>query len=473
MKNLNFAAQAQYFGSYDVVVVGGGPAGTAACIASARGGAKTLLVESSGCMGGQATNGGLPFWLGARAQTADGLKDVVGGIYAELRDNMIAEGTAVGQGRSLPQDGKLLKIGITDDEVMFDVEGGKWLHEQLAIKAGVEILYFTTMLAPKVKDKTIEGLFLVNKNGLCYVDAKVVIDCSGDADVVYRAGFDTLKGDRDTGAVCPATLVWHVEDVDIDAVAEYLNNGGDKRFRALVAELAEKGIWQWEVDFVNFFPMVKKGVVMINGQPQINIDGTDARSLTKAMIKGRQNAVDYLNKIMRPYLPGFKDARIRYVASYIGIRETRRIVGEYTLTTEDIVYGRDFDDIIALSGYHFDLGKPVKRSDGTWMIIQPLHQNVNSGQTQPMKKAGKGFVEIPFRCLIPKGAKNLLAAGRCISTDDQALGPVRVMAPCFAMGQAAGTAAAITVAENIDVQQLDPTILRKTLVSQHAILEPK
>ncbi|HBG28232.1 MAG: hypothetical protein A2Y10_12885 [Planctomycetes bacterium GWF2_41_51] len=466
MKQMDFKSKAEYIGDYDVIVVGGGPSGTAASIAASRNGAKTLIIESTGCMGGNATSGGLPFWLGAKSQG----REVVAGIYKELTDLMIAEKMTIGPGRSPSQGGKMKGMGITDDEVMFDLEGGKRAHENLAIKSGVLISYFTTAIMPKVKNKKIEGLYIHNKSGLGYVGAKVVIDCSGDADIAFDGGFETTKGDGPDKSLCPITLIWHAENVNVDELSAYLINGGDKRFRAVVEDAKTKGIWPWASDIIIMFPMMKDGVMMINGQSQINVDGTNAAEITKAMIDGRKYAAEYL-EVLKRYIPGYKNAALRYVASSLGVRETRRIKAEYMLTTEDIVNGVEFDDVVALSGYHFDLGKPVKQADGSWLLVQPLHKNVNAGQSQPLQKAAKGYIEIPYRCLIPKGSVNLLVAGRCVGVEGQALGPIRVMAPCFAMGEAVGTAAAMSINENCSVQKISITALKEKLTSQGAIVK--
>jgi hypothetical protein len=344
--------------------------------------------------------------------------------------------------------------------------------DQTALEAGVEVLFFTQALMPQVKEGKISGLFLANKEGVSFVESQIVIDCTGDADIAYRAGYPTEIGSNGSGSLAPVTLIWHAEDVDINALAEYLDNGGDKRFRQLIRDLSAQGTWKYPSDIMVMFPMVRDGVIMLNGQSQVNVDGTDATAISKSMILGRKWAQDHLVEVLQPHVPGFARARIRQVASRLGVRETRRIIGDYILRTRDLTEGVDFADTVALSGYHFDLAKPVKKPDGTWILEQPLHKNPEKGQSILTKTIHKGYAEIPYRSLIPQGSVNLLVAGRCVSAEDQALGPIRVMAPCFAMGQAAGTAAALAVSKKLSVKEVPYDLLRRNLMEDGAILIP-
>ena len=193
---------------------------------------------------------------------------------------------------------------------------------------------------------------------------------------------------------------------------------------------------------------------MINTRRQVGIDGVQAESLTEAMVNGRRDAQEFLDKVLKPYCPGFKNAHLRQTGTTVGVRETRKIIGEYTLTEEDCIKGRSFHDTIALSGYGWDLPDPLRPS------FQPF-SNIS---------LDKPFVEIPYRCLIPRSSENLIVAGRCISAEEQALGPVRVMPACFAMGQAAGTAAAICIEDSCIPLNVQTEKLRKRLSEQGAVL---
>lgn len=432
MKNFEARLTAKQSGRYEVVVVGGGPAGSAAAIAASRMGAKTLLIEATGCLGGVGTSGMVTVLLGGMKRT-NPREWAVGGIFKELVQQLVKDGAACEPGAPL---GALALFG---DHIFFEPEALKALLEQKAADAGVEVLYFSTFVAPDVENGRIKGVYFANKEGLNYAAADFVVDCSGDADVAFRAGFPTVKGRSDTGLMTASTLLSHVEDVDADALEAYFAQGHDRRFKALVRELKEKGVWTYDEETIIVVPTLRRGVYLINTNRQVGVDGTDAASLTRAMMAGRRNAREFLEKILRPYYPGFANARLRETAPVVGIRETRKIVGEHTLTDSDCSEGSAFPDTIALSGYCFDLPDPKRPS------MQP-HFSFFWGKDLPMKKP---FVEVPYRCLVPVGSENLLVAGRCVSVKDMALGPVRIMPTCYAMGEAAGVAAALCAKESL------------------------
>ncbi len=467
MNKVNFEYSLPVSARYDVIVAGGGPAGFSAAVAASRNGSKTLLIEAQGALGGQSTSGSLPFFLGAKSQG----REVVKGIFSELVKNMVHAGDALGPARTPAQGGKLIGLGVTDDEVMFDPEKGKKHFEDMALNAGVELLYFSSVIDARVTNNKINGVLISNKSGLSYIEADFFIDCTGDADMTHLAGYPTVKATDRGGSLAPATLIFHVEDVDANELAAYLDSGGDKRFRSMIKELKAAGIWKWPKDVHIMFPMLRKGVMMINGVEQADVDGTNVRDITDAVIRGRRWAFEYMEKVLRPHVPGFKKAQIRQIASWLGVRETRRIVGEYVLSLSDMVEGREFEDCIAYSGYHLDLSKSERTADKKWRIVQPLHINPESGQSVPLKKVKDNLARIPFRSLIPKGAKNLLVAGRCVSVEGQALGPIRVMAPCFAMGQAAGTAAHLCLEMGQTPQTLPPTVLKQRLKRDGAAVD--
>ncbi len=451
-REIFFNVKANFIGSYDVVVAGGGPAGTAAAVAAARLGAKTLVVESQGCLGGTGTSGGCAIWLGSMKRE-EGKGPAVGGIFKELVDRMIGEGSACEPGANL---GEVDKLGFPD-HVLFDIEACKRHHDDLVRKAGVELLFFTSVLAPRMSGKKIEGVFLFSKDGLTFAKASMVIDSTGDADIAFRAGFKTVKGRKDTGLMTPTTVISFVEGVDRKPLGNYLAGGGDWRFRDLIRELREKGIWNYPEERIIVVPTLQKDVFMVNTRRQIGVDGTCAQSLTEAIISGRRDAQEFLDKVLIPYYPGFKNAHLRQTASVVGVRETRKIVGEYSLTEMDCIEGRTFPDTIALSGYYWDLPDPERPS------YQPFYG--------PDKVMAKPFVEIPYRCLIPRESENLLVAGRCISVEEQALGAIRVMPICYAMGQAAGTAAAMCIKETCSPSQVPIKKLRRSLAGQGAVLD--
>ena len=465
---------------YDVVVCGGGPAGIGASIAAARSGLKTLLLELNGCVGGTSTSGALPFWLGAyrdsipyKRMLAENIpysalkreKRAVGGIFDELMSQIRDADRGVGpgvMGQSAKYPG-LDRLGC-HDEFTFDIEIGKRVMEQAILAAGVEIRYYARVVDAKRSGDRVEGVAFEDKSGRQYVPAKVVIDCTGDADVVAAAGFATYKGDRATGQMTGAGIVAHMEGIDSAALEKYLNEGNDPRFRPIIAKaLKENPGADWPERLI-IFPMVQEGVFMVNGgQSFYGYDGTDGKSMTELTIRARKRA-EALVDLFRRYLPGGKNCRLRLTAPYPGVRETRRIEAERQLTEQDLMEGTEFPDVIALAGRHFDLARPnAKVVAGSEQI---------GVQTFGDKKVKKGVTAIPYRALLPKGADNLIVAGRCIGADGQAMGPCRIMSTCFATGQAAGTAAKLKLAAGCPFRSIDVQSLRAALRAAGGIVDP-
>lgn len=454
--------------AYDVVVAGGGPAGLGAAVAAGREGLKTLLVEANGMLGGVSTAGALPFCLGKTSGSIPFLKmveqnlryedlphplEAVAGLFDEMADRIKREGGGVGPGK-LGQTDKypgLSRLGC-HDEFTFDLETGKRVMDEMVTGAGVDILFYTQALDVRMEDNEVKGVYLVNKDGMTFVPVKAVIDCTGDADLISRAGYATYKGDRETGKMAGISFVIHIENIDSGSIEQYLNKGGHPWF----FDACQKAIEEHpELDLPRnliIFPMVQDGVFMVNGGTTHNgYDGTSAEDLTRIALMGRQRAKHLVEYVFRKHIPGAENCRLRLSAVTPGVRETRRIVGEYTLTAEDMLAGKRFPDTIALAGRHFDLARGAKTEEEGKGDVQPF---ADKGLTVKNRIAC-----IPYLSMIPKGSRNIVAAGRCIAADGQALGPVRIMSTCMAIGQAAGLAAKMAVEgrtsfKDIDVQQL-------------------
>lgn len=484
---MEFKRNAELYGEYDVVVAGGGPAGIGAGIAAARSGLKTILIEGNGAMGGTSTSGALPFFLGAyngsipyRRMLDLGLqyKDLprprvaVAGIFKEMTERIKAQhggcGPAVmGQTDKYPG---LDRLGC-HDEFTFDIEVGKRVFDEMARDAGLDILYYTTALDTERVGNEIKGVYIVNKSGLQFIACKAVIDCTGDADMVARSGYETYKGDRETGEMTAIGLVCHLENIDSGAVEKYLNEGGDPWFYDAL-EAAKEEHPELPKGYIShniiMFPMVQDGVFMINGGTSLsfipggdghNLDGTSGRDLTDIAIFGREHAKFLEQEVFRKHIPGAENCRIRLTATYPGIRETRRIVAERMLTEQDMVSGTHFADTIAFAGRHFDLSRrSVAITEAKGGMQEFAGKN----------KLGGGIAEIPYSALVPKDSENIIAAGRCIAADGQALGPARIMSTCMAVGEAAGTAAALKIAAGVRFKDVDTDELRRTLTKNGA-----
>lgn len=463
---------------YDVVVAGGGPAGIGAAISAARCGLKTLLVENNCCMGGVSTAGALPFYLGAMTGSISfpmmlkkGLsyselnrpREAVGGIFKEMVNRIKAANGGVGP-CVLAQTDKypgLDRFGC-HDEFTFDIEIGKRVLDEMAVEAGVKLLYYTRAIDVKMSGNHVDGVYISNKSGISYIPCGAVIDCTGDADLVAASGFETYKGERETGEMTHVSLVCHVEGIDMGAIEKYLNEGGDPWFKDICRKAQEENPDLEVPNRLIVFPMIQPGVMMVNGgMSAYGYDGTNSEDMTQFTLWGRQRAKLVSELLFKKYIPGGENSRLRLSAYYPGVRETRRIVGETILTEEMILNDECVDDVIAIAGRHFDLSRQQK---------DPMFKNVPH-QALGERTLPHGATGIPYGAIVPKGSENVFVAGRCISADGQALGPARIMSTCMAVGEASGVAAAMVLKENKKSMEIDVQKLRSTLREKGAIVD--
>lgn len=437
----------------DVVVIGGGPAGVCAAICAARHGASVLLVEQNGCCGGMATAGLVgPFMT---CYDAKGENMIIRGIFAEIVDRMVKRGFAIHPSEVMGGTAFTSWIKIGHDHVTpFESEGLKLVLDEMLTEAGVEILYHTTFLAPVLDGKTITGVELFSKRGAETVTAKVVIDCTGDGDVAARAGIPYEVGNEELGLIQPATMFFHISNVDSDAVEAdieanlhnfYRKDGVN--YRSLhwrVSEAREAGDWTLDRVSIGLFRMPKKDEWCVNTSRIMGVDSTDNRSLTKAEIEGRRQA-DEILRFLRKYVPGCADARLKSTASHVGIRESRHIKGQYRLTADDLISSKVPADSVFIAANSVD-----------------VHGRFGPKSNEYTPISGD-YYGVPYRSLVPVEIDGLLLAGRNVSADSTAAGAIRVMPPCMAMGQAAGTAAALAVKEGISPAKLDAAALIDTL----------
>lgn len=405
---------------WDVVVCGGGPAGIGAACAAAREGAETLLLELSGCLGGVSSNCELPFWLGGMKNG----KAINGGIFGELVHWQKEQ-----YGRKTPAEKYRLEMLALRDEIICRSDDLKLFFDRLLRTAGVKCRFFTRVVDAVRKDNRITHAIVANKAGIHAVRGRFFIDCTGDADLTSFAGFATYRE-----KICaPVSVIWQVEGIQLEQFRQYFVQGADRRFRKLIREQRAAGNWSWPDPILSMFPLWEAGAMLVNGgMAQVNLDGCSPADLSRAMQTGREMIDHILNRIMRPLIPGMRNAFVRKTAAFPGVRETRKIVGKCRLTEEMLLSGATPEKIAALSSYHFDLGRPERQTDGSFLCEQPKRD----------KRELPGMAMIPLGCLEVAEAANLMAAGRCIDAEGQALGPVRVMAPCMAMGEAAGREAA-------------------------------
>mgnify|MGYP000182655310 CR=1 FL=1 len=409
---------------YDVVVAGGGTAGVAAAVAAARNGASTILVEKYGFLGGTMTAGLVNPFMTFHA----GDRQIVKGIFQEIID------------RLKDMDGYDERTRAFDNEVM------KLVLDQMIKEAGVKLLlhtYISDALVTRMNE--VRGIKAHNKSGKQIILGKIIVDATGDGDVAVMAGAPYEKGRREDKLTQPMTLNFRVGGVDVERMPPR------DQINRLFEEAKAKGELTIPRENILYFPTTRKGEIHFNTTRVIRADGTNAEELTYAEIEGRRQMVELI-KFLKEKVPGFENAYLLVSAVQIGIRETRRIIGEYMLTGEDIVKARKFKDVIAKGSYPIDIHSPT--GEGT--VIKRL-------------PPGEAY-DIPYRCIVPKKVDNLLVAGRCISSTHEAQAALRVIPIVVAIGQAAGTAAALSVRLSVSPRNLDVSLLQETLENQGAIL---
>ncbi len=444
----------------DVVVVGGGPAGMCAAIAAARQGASVILVEQGGFCGGMATRGLVgPFMT---CYDAKGETMIIRGLFEEIVDRMVARGYAIHPREVHGGTAYTSWIKIGHEHVTpFEAEGLKLIMDEMITEAGVKVLYHTDFLRPVLEGDTITGVLVSSKRGMEIIGAKVVIDCTGDGDVACRCGVPFEMGNEELNLMQPATMFFHICNVDHEKVEKdiqdnlhnfYRKDGVNYRsFHWRVTEARENGDWDLKRVSIGLFRMPKPDEWCVNTSRIMGVDSTDNESLTNAEILGRQQA-DQIIRFLRKYVPGCEDARIKSTASYIGIRESRHIQGDYRLTADDLLSSKVPEDSILLAANSVDVHGRFGPTSNEYVPI-------------------KGdYYGVPYRSLLPKGVEQLLIAGRCVSADSTAAGAIRVMPPCMGMGQAAGIAAAMAVKGAMTVRKVDAQELRARLKENGAYL---
>jgi hypothetical protein len=436
----------------DVLVVGGGPSGVAAAVGAARTGARTLLVEQSGAFGGMWTSGlvitlaGYNSWL-----MPDRVRCVAG-----VGGDWLARAEAIGG--ALNHDGFALS---SDPEKM------KLVADELLLEAGVEVLLHVLATYPIVEGRTVCGCIIETVEGRQAIRAGVTVDATGNGDVVSRAGDDWTKGETlqpmtmsmRIGNVHPVESVDHLAPRRIPigpdagalrepALSEYASVRADVPIDIPAMRAARRG-GELPVFGGPWFGGIEKDVVWVN-TTRIVGDATDLHDLTRAEMQGRRDSFA-LFAYFREHIDGFADGRMLQTSPQIGIRETRRLIGEYTLTGDDIRDGVEFDDAVALGCWPIDV-HPAEGEVGSHSMFVPAPYG------------------IPYRALVPATTDGLLAAGRCISVDREALGSARVGATCTATGHAAGTAAALSARHGIRPREVDVAELQAELRDQGALV---
>jgi len=436
-----------------VLVVGGGTAGAVAAIAAARSGVETLLVESSGALGGSATNGLVTPMMSVGIEGSplcSGISDEINLRLSEMGYGGMDKGHAS----------------------FFDPEMLKFVLEEMAVESGVRLLYYTSFVGAVVQEGAVRGVVVENKAGRGAILARCAIDCTGDGDVCVRAGVSFESGHPDTGRNQPISVRYMMVGIDIGRFVAFLKTL-DPNYACSLPFLHTAMVWNkgWALS-----PLFRKAyeageltwedglywqVFGVPGQedalafncPEVfdRVDGTNPEDLTHAQVYAKRSMLRLLG-FYRADMPGFEKAYISQVAPMVGVRETRRIHCAYRLSDEDVLLRRKFEDHVARSNYPIDI-------HGLDLVNRDLDGNV--ADPEP-------WYEIPYRCLVVKGVDRLLVAGRCISSSFAAQATLRIQPTVRALGEAAGIAAALCVREGVSPSAIDGAAVRAEMIRRGA-----
>jgi len=421
---------------YEVVVVGAGSAGASAAITAARAGVSTLLVDRLAFMGGTST-AVLDTFYAFYTPGADPRR-VVGGLGWEVATLLTDAGVAFERPNTYGAG-----TGVT-----YDAEALKVLWERLAEDAGADLLLHAWATGVRLDGaKRVTAVRLWTKGGERWVDAGAVIDASGDADICHFAGarYDDA---RSAGGVQSLSTLFKLANVDIARASSVPK----KELWALMAAAAGSGDYRLPRIEGSWHRTPHDGVALIHMTRIPGVDPVDPESLTRAEVEGRRQVQEYA-RFLRDRVPGFERSAVVATSPAIGIRESRRVFGDYRLTREDVLAARRFADEVALCG-------------------APIEDHHAGGDTAWSYVAEGGVYGIPYRALLPAGIDGVLVAGRCFSATHDAHASARSMATCMAMGQAAGTAAAMAAQSGTGPRAVDPVALRARLLAEGALLEP-
>lgn len=444
---------------YDVAVIGGGPGGTCAAIAAARGGVRTILIEEAGFLGGSLTKCG----VGPMMTFHAGKTQVVRGIPQEIVAQLVDGGFSPGH---LPDP-----VAFCSSVTPFDPEGLKMVLEDLAQEAGADLLYHATYVGCDTDGDAVKSVTIRTKGGLLQISAQIFVDATADADLLADAGVPTQLGREGDCLSQPMTMNIRVYGVDSEKLVQYQRDNPDDINQKDPAKVAapphtgisggyrllrrakEAGDFTYNRDMVLCFETNNPGEFIVNMTRVGKKSPVDSFELTQAEILGRRQAQETV-RFLRKYIPGFANCKVAGTGPSIGVRESRKIVGLYRVTGDDLVGNVMFPDAVSMGGYPIDIHSPDDKAQTTYRMLRP-----------------GSWYSIPYRALVSHQYRNLLAAGRCISTTQEALAALRVSPILMAFSQGAGTAAAQAVKNHEDVRTLDTNILRAALTRQGAFLQ--
>lgn len=399
---------------YDLLVTGGGISGVAAAVRAAREGLSVLLVEKTGCLGGAMSSSLVyPFM---RYRTMDEKQEVLsGGLFSEMLQRHAA-------------------YGDTSWETF------KFVFDDMTAEAGVDVLFHTVVFRADCEERRVRKLYAVSKSGILELEADFFVDATGDGELIAMTGCDYQLGRESDGLCQPMTTCFRLSGVDIPLFREER-----PALQELYKQQQEQGYIQNPRENILVFYNLADGVLHLNTTRVVKLNPVDPVEVSRAEMLARKQVFEMFD-FLRKNSKACANASIVNVAQHIGVRESRKLRGEYILTAEDLISGAEFEDTVTLGCYQIDIHNP--EGSGTY-----LHQF----------RDGK-FYRIPYRCLLPKELDNLLVAGRCLSATHEAHSAVRIMPICACMGDAAGMAVAAAKTDGADTHTLDIRKVQRKLM---------
>lgn len=412
----------------DVLVCGAGPAGIGASIMASRLGVSVMVVEAQGCLGGIATAGMMSHW-GGRSSSK---------IMPEIWDLAYEKSKDIGWSQ---------ENGCGKDAIYHEIQ--KIVLEEMFEKEKIKVLYYTHVCKAVVENGTIVGVIVENKSGRGFIRAKRVIDSTGDGDVASSAGVPYYKGLESDGRMQPCTIMFNIGGVDFEKAVFPPSFETTVETEKGELQALAKQLLPFPAGHVLLYRQPMPGTVCCNMTNAIEIDGTDGESLTRGVFTCRSQIVPII-KFLREYVPGYENCWLMSSASLIGVRETRHFEGVESLSKDDILTAKYYDNWIVRRGwFNFDVHNLTGASLDKTGVQHNWQQNND--------------YTIPYGCLLPKNVEGLLLSGRNISGSHLAHSNFRIMSVCIAIGEAAGVAASISVKQNLKLSQVDVKEIQKHL----------